>query len=103
MGKVDHDAGASAEAERAVAAMAGTPTAPSKAAEVSDIRGNTAEEREADRLEQLADYHGSMIGDVSASPASPSSAPPASEHPFGEPANDDHARPGMRARMNRKK
>lgn len=103
VGRIHHDAEASSEAERAVAAMDETPPAPSKAAEVSDIRGNTAEEREADRLEQLADYHGPMIGDVSASPTSPSSAPPASEHPFGEPANDDLARPGMRARLNRRK
>lgn len=103
VGKIDHDQGAAGEAERAEAAMADTPPAPSNAAEVSDIRGNTADERDHDRLEQVAAYHAPMIGDLAASPASPSSASPASERPLGAPANDDHARPSVRDRLNRRK
>lgn len=103
VGRIDHDGGAADEAERASAAMDETPSARSDAAEVSDIRGNTADERKHDQLEQLAAYHAPMIGDLSASPESPSSAPPASEKPFGAPANDDHARPSRRDRLNRRK
>ena len=103
IGKVDHDHGAADEAGRAEAAMAETPPAASNAAEVSNIRGNTANEREHDRLEQLADYHRPMIGDLDRSPPRLPSALPVSKQAAGGPANDDHARPSMRDRMNRRK
>lgn len=103
VGKVQHDGDATDEAERAVAAMAEMPAAPSKAAEVANIRGNTADERQHDQLEQLDAYHSILIGDLPASPGSSSPAPAASEKPAATPANDDHARPSRRDRLNRRK